>query len=199
MPDNKPLDARLAAKLVYPLRHSAITPNHLTTLRLLFGVGACALLSSGDPGLVNAGALCFAISNFLDHTDGELARITGKVSKFGHYYDLASDAIVDILLFIGIGIYLMHSALGAWALPMGIFAGVSVAAIFQLRLMISNLTGKEQIDQPNIGLFEIEDVFYLLPLVTFFDVLQPFLIVATVGAPAFALWTLRDYLKIKRG
>ena len=199
MPDNKPLDARLAAKLVYPLRHSAITPNHLTTLRLLFGVGACALLSSGDPGLVNAGALCFAISNFLDHTDGELARITGKVSKFGHYNDLASDAIVDILLFIGIGICLMHSALGAWALPMGIFAGVSVAAIFQLRLMISNLTGKEQIDQPNIGLFEIEDVFYLLPLVTFFDVLQPFLIVATVGAPAFALWTLRDYLKIKRG
>ena len=199
MPDNKPLDARLAAKLVYPLRHTAITPNHLTTLRLLFGVSACALISSGDPGQVNAGALCFAISNFLDHTDGELARITGKVSKFGHYYDLASDAIVDILLFIGIGICLMHSPLGAWALPMGIFAGVSVAAIFQLRLMISNMTGKEQIDQPNIGLFEIEDVFYLLPLITFLDVLQPFLIVATIGAPVFALWTLRDYLKIKHG
>ena len=82
---------------------------------------------------------------------------------------------------------------------MGIFAGVSVAAIFQLRLMISNMTGKDQIEQPNIGLFEIEDVFYLLPLITFFDVLQPFLIVATIGAPAFALWTLRDYLRHKRG
>ena len=82
---------------------------------------------------------------------------------------------------------------------MGIFAGVSVAAIFQLRLMISNMTGKEQIDQPNIGLFEIEDVFYLLPLVTLFDVLQSFLIVAAVGAPLFAIWTLRAYLKIKRG
>ena len=199
MPDNKPLDARLAAKLVYPLRHSAVTPNHLTTARLLTGVVACALLSSGDPGWANAGALCIVISTFLDHADGELARITGKVSKFGHYYDLASDSIVDILLFIGIGICLMHSPLGAWALPMGIFAGVSVAAIFQLRLMISNMTGKEQIDQPNIGLFEIEDVFYLLPLVTFFDVLRSFLIVAAVGAPLFAIWTLRAYLKIKRG
>ena len=198
MPDNKPLDARLAAKLVYPLRHSAVTPNHLTTARLLTGVVACALLSSGDPGWAHVGALCFALSNFLDHTDGELARLTGNVTKYGHYYDLASDAVVDILLFIGIGVGLMHGNLGAWTLPMGIFAGVSVAAIFQLRLMISNITGKEQIDQPNIGLFEIEDVFYLLPLVTFFDVLQPFLIVATVGAPLFAIWTLRAYLRLKR-
>ena len=198
MPENKPLDARLAARLVHPLRDSAITPNHLTTARLLAGVIACVLISTGEPNLVNAGALCFALSNFLDHTDGELARITGKTSKFGHYYDLASDAVVDILLFIGIGICLMHGPMGARALPMGIFAGVSVAAIFQLRLMISNMTGKEQIDQPNIGLFEIEDVFYLLPLFTFFDVLYPFLIVAAIGAPAFALWTLRDYLRLNR-
>ena len=197
MPENKPLDARLAARLVNPLRDSAITPNHLTTARLLTGIIACVLLSTGEPNLVNAGALFFALSNFLDHTDGELARITGKTSRFGHFYDLASDAVVDILLFVGIGICLMHGPLGTWALPMGIFAGVSVAAIFQLRLMVGNMMGKEQIAQPNIGLFEIEDVFYLLPLVTFFDVLYPFLIVATVGAPAFALWTLRDYLRLK--
>ena len=199
MPENKPLDARLAARLVNPLRDSAITPNHLTTARLLTGIIACVLLSTGEPNLVNAGALFFALSNFLDHTDGELARITGKTSRFGHYYDLASDAVVDILLFVGIGICLVNSPLGTWALPMGIFAGVSVAAIFQLRLMIGNMMGKEKIAQPNIGLFEIEDVFYLLPLVTFFDVLYPFLIVATVGAPAFALWTLRDYLNLRRG
>ena len=134
----------------------------------------------------------------LDHTDGELARITGKTSRFGHYYDLASDAVVDILLFIGIGICLMHGPLGAWALPMGIFAGVSVAVIFQLRLMISNMTAKSSSLNPNIGLFEVEDVFYLLPLITFFDVLYPFLIVAAIGAPAFALWTLRDYLRLSR-
>ena len=198
MPENKPLDARLAARLVNPLRDTAVMPNHLTTARLLTGVIACVLLSTGEPDLVNTGALCFALSNFLDHTDGELARITGKTSRFGHYYDLASDAVVDILLFIGIGICLMRGPLGAWALPMGIFAGVSVAVIFQLRLMISNMTGKEQIAQPNIGLFEIEDVFYLLPLITFFDVLQPFLIVAAIGAPVFALWTLRDYLRLSR-
>ena len=199
MYNDKPLDAKLAACLVYPLRNTAITPNHLTTVRLLTGVIACALLATGDPWLVNAGALCFALSNFLDHTDGELARITGKTSKFGHYYDLASDAVVDILLFAGIGFGLMHGPLGANALLMGILAGVGVAAIFQLRLMIGNITGRFQIEQPNIGLFEIEDVFYLLPLITFFGVLQPFLIIAAIGAPVFALWTLGEYLKHRRG
>jgi phosphatidylglycerophosphate synthase len=198
MYNDKPLDAKLAAWLVYPLRNSAVTPNHLTTVRLLTGVVSCALLATGDPWLVNAGALCFALSNFLDHTDGELARITGKTSKFGHYYDLASDAVVDILLFAGIGFGLMHGPLGTGAL-MGILAGVAVAAIFQLRLMISNITGRFQIEQPNIGLFEIEDVFYLLPLITFFGLLQPFLVVAAVCAPVFALWTLGQYLKCKRG
>ena len=199
MPDNRPLDARLAAWLVYPLRNSAVTPNHLTTARLLFGVAACVLLSKGNYAWSNAGALCFAASAFLDHADGELARITGNKSKFGHYYDLASDAVSDILLFVGIGIGLSRGDLGTGALFMGILAGVSVAGIFHLRLMISNITGKDQPGMPNIGLFEIEDVFYLLPLVTVFELLQPFLSAAAVGAPVFALWTLRDYLGRKRG
>ena len=64
--------------------------------------------------------------------------------------------------------------------------------------MISNITGKFQIEQPNIGLFEIEDVFYLMPLITFFGLLQPFLVIAVIGAPVFALWTLRQYLGYRK-
>ena len=198
MPANKPLDARLAAWLVYPLRQTAVTPNHLTTVRMFFGITACVLLSKGGYAWSNAGALCFVISAFLDHADGELARITGNKTSFGHYYDLVSDAISDILLFVGIGIGLMGSNLGTGALFMGILAGVSVAATFQLRLLIGSMTGQRQVEQPNIGWLEIEDVFYLLPLVTFFDVLQAFLIIAAIGAPVFALWTLGKYLRTRR-
>lgn len=199
MHNNKPLDARLAAWLVYPLRDTAVTPNHLTTVRLLTGLAACALLATGDPWLVNGGAWCLALSNFLDHTDGELARVSGKTSKAGHYYDLDSDALINILLFASIGIGLMHGPLGTGALFMGILAGAGVAAIFLLRVMIGNMAGKSRLRQPGIGLFEIEDVFYLLPLITIFGVLQPFLIIAAIGAPLFALWTLGEYLKHRRG
>ena len=75
---------------------------------------------------------------------------------------------------------------------------MAVAAIFHIRLLIEDIVGKNQHRQPNIGLLEIEDVFYLLPLITWFDLLQPFLILAAVGAPSFALWTLRAYLIMKR-
>ena len=41
---------------------------------------------------------------FLDHTDDELARMSGKSRRIGHLYDLASDALMTILLFIAIGV-----------------------------------------------------------------------------------------------
>ena len=195
--NSKPIDARLAGKLVYPLRHSRVTPNHLTTLRLAFGICAAVFFGLGSYAWANAAAICFVISNFLDHADGELARLTGNMSKTGHYYDLASDAVVNILLFIGIGIGLMQGNLGGFALSMGIVAGVAVAAVFHMRLYIEDTLGKDDARQPNIGLLEAEDILYLLPLVTFFDLLKPFLIMATIGAPLFSLWVLREYLALK--
>ena len=198
--NDKPWDARLAYKLVYPLRNSWLTPNHLTSARLLFGIFAAAGFSTGNYFWTNIGALCFVISNFLDHSDGELARLTGKTSNSGHYFDLASDAIVNIILFIGIGIGLMHSQLGFWALFMGMLSGLSVAAIFHMRNEIEKSLGKGDARQPNIGIIEAEDVLYLLPLVTLMGWLNPFLVLATAGAPAFALWTLKEFreLRIKK-
>ena len=58
----------------------------------------------GTYGWSNVGALLLMVSNFLDHTDGELARISGKATRIGHLYDLVSDAMVTILLFIAMGV-----------------------------------------------------------------------------------------------
>lgn len=197
-PERKPLDARLARWLVRPLRHTWVTPNHLTTLRLLLGLCACACLARGGYGWANAGALCFALSHFLDHADGELARLTGNMSKAGHRYDLASDALVNVLLFASLGLGLMHGGMGAAALPLGLLAGLAVAAVFHMRIVIEDALGRDGARQPNIGVAESEDVLYLLPVVAFFDQLTPFLLAASIGAPLFALWVLRDYLALKR-
>lgn len=77
--------------LVRPLIKTWVTPNHLTTLRLLAGLAGVAALADGSYRWTNVGALLFVLSNFLDHTDGELARMSGKTSRFGHAYDLACD------------------------------------------------------------------------------------------------------------
>ncbi len=167
-------------------------------LRLLVGIMACCTFAVGNYFWSNIGAICFVLSNFLDHTDGEFARLTGKMTKVGHYFDLASDAIVNILLFLGIGIGLMHSNLANFALPMGFIAGVSVAAVFHMRMIIEQEQGKAEVRQPHLGVLEIEDILYLLPVVTIIDQLVPFLTLASFGAPIFLLWVLKEFLILNK-
>ncbi len=191
--DDKPWDAQLAFRMVYPLRKSWLQPNHLTTLRLTFGLTAALLFSTGAPWLANLAAFAFLISNFLDHADGELARITGSTSRFGHYYDLSCDAAINIALFIGIGIGLRHGDFGSWSIIMGGIAGISISCIFLLRNIIESKIGKPGARQPHFAGFEAEDVLYLLPVVTILEALEPFLLAATVGAPCFALFVIHEY------
>ncbi|NJM70741.1 MAG: CDP-alcohol phosphatidyltransferase family protein [Scytonema sp. RU_4_4] len=189
----KSWDAQLAYWLVKPLKDSWIHPNHLTTVRLVTGLLATAALAIGSLTWANIGAWLFVLSNFLDHTDGELARLSEKSSKWGHQYDLASDAIIHVLLFVGIGYGLMNSELGWWALLMGIISGVSVAYIFHLRNEMEQQLGKDETRQPNFAGFDIEDILYLFPVVTLFNGLVPLLIAATIGAPIFAVFSFWQY------
>ncbi|MBH03634.1 MAG: CDP-alcohol phosphatidyltransferase [Xanthomonadales bacterium] len=187
-PPARPLDARLARALVRPLEDTAARPNHLTTLRLALGLIAAWCVSYESLAVANIGAFVFALSNFVDHTDGELARITGASSRFGHAYDLTCDAVIHTLLFVAIGWGLEETALGMAAPVMGLVAGGAVAFIFWRHMVMEEELGKAEAKLPSAGWFEIEDVLYLFPLVTLFDVREPFLIAAFIGAPAFALW-----------
>jgi archaetidylinositol phosphate synthase len=199
---SRPWDARLARRLVTPLKDSQVTPNHLTSVRLAVGLAAAAAFLPGTYGWANLGALLLILSNFLDHTDGELARISGKSSKLGHWYDLASDAAVTILLFVAIGAGVGRNGetvLPVPAIACGAVAGAAVALTFYLRMRIESLAGKAAGRQRSLAGFETEDVLYLLPLVTLFDGVEPFLIAATIGAPMFAVWVGFDYRRVLRG
>jgi phosphatidylglycerophosphate synthase len=197
----RPWDARLARRLVTPLKDSRATPNHLTTIRLAFGLAAAAAFLPGRYGWSNVGAFLLILSNFLDHTDGELARISGKTSRIGHIYDLASDAVVTILLFLAIGVGVgvkIDTLLQMSPTLLGLVAGTAVALIFYLRMRIEQMGGKAASQQAALGGFETEDVLYLLPLVTVFNGLTPFLIAASIGAPLFAVWVIYDYRRVVR-
>jgi archaetidylinositol phosphate synthase len=197
----RPWDARLARKLVTPLKNSWVTPNHLTTVRLAVGLAGAAAFLPGAYLWSNVGALLMILSNFLDHTDGELARISGKTSRIGHIYDLASDAAVTILLFIAIGVGVGTFPKTAWQFPpvaLGLIAGCAIALIFYLRMRIENMVGKAGSKQASLGGFETEDVLYLLPLITLSNGLVPMLLAATVCAPLFAIWVVIDYRRALR-
>ena len=192
---HKPYDARLAAWLVAPLIDSRVTPNHLTFVRFVVGAAGAVLFALGSHP--NAAALLVVASNFLDHTDGELARMSGKTSRFGHYFDLASDALVTVGMFVGMGLGLV-ATLGAKASWMGASAGIAVAGIFHLRNVIENRHGKTATRQPRFAGFEAEDVLYLIPIVTLSGGLSGFLHAAAIGAPIAFCIVLAQYIAIGR-
>jgi archaetidylinositol phosphate synthase len=196
---HRPWDARLARWLVAPLQHSWVVPNHLTTVRLLVGLAAAAAFVPGTYGWSNVAALLLVLSNFLDHADGELARVSGKTSRFGHVYDLASDALVTILLFVAIGVGIGARPGMPFAFSLvGAIAGGAVAFIFYVRMRIEDLAGKAATRQTALVGFETEDVMYLIPLVTLCNGLVPMLEAAAICAPLYAIWAVFEYRRVTR-
>jgi len=111
---------------------------------------------------------------------------------------------VTVLLFGGLGYGVQAASVQGWiglSVPpflLGCVAGVAVALIFFLRMRIEEMEGKAGTKQGSVGGFETEDVLYLLPLVTLFSGVTPFLIAASVGAPLFAAWVVIDYRRVVR-
>ncbi|MGP4002144.1 CDP-alcohol phosphatidyltransferase family protein [Streptomyces sp. 8N706] len=69
------------------------TPNQITWLALLLGLGAAACFAAGSWGWLLAGAALYHVSFILDCMDGKLARLTGTDSVFGAWLDYVFDRV----------------------------------------------------------------------------------------------------------
>jgi len=186
---------RIARVMVKPLVGSAVTPNHLTTLRLLTGLGACAALAVGHRSYDVWGGVLWVLSAFLDRADGELARLAGTQTRWGHLYDYACDVAVTALFFIAVGFGLRHGALGIWAVCLGIVSGISVAAASLFSEALERRNGNGEKAYEGAGGFDFDDILYLFGPVAWLSLLSPLLVGAAVGGPAFAIWT---WLRLRR-
>jgi archaetidylinositol phosphate synthase len=187
----KPWDARLAALLVRPLVRTRVHPNHLTTLSLLTGLAAAALYGTADRHAANWGATLYVLTNLLDHADGELARLAGKTSVAGGFFDRLTDLVVRASLFMGMGLGLRGGRLGDWAIVAGVAAAAAFVVTFALRSELARLEVAGALDQPSGGGFDLGDVLYVVAPLTWLGALDPFLVAAGIGAPAFCVWTAR--------
>lgn len=186
---------KIARVCILPLVNSPITPNHLTTIRLITGVAACGLFTIGTTEWNLYGGCLWILSAFMDRADGELARVSGKTSPWGHKYDYFSDVFVTALFFFGIGIGLRDSTLlnlnlGLWTIVMGVSASAGVIAA-EILAEIIDQSQKDTGDKAYAGFagFDFDDVLYLFAPVVWLNLHLPFLIGASVGAPIFALLT----------
>lgn len=193
---------RLARPLVTPLIGTGITPNHLTTARLVSGLLAAAALLPGTPHWTAWAGWLWLVSAFLDRADGELARVGNMATPEGHAWDCLVDNIVNPVFFVAIGIGLRHSFLGHWAILLGLLSGASLylcgywseALERRQNFTVKAYTGA-------FG-FDPDDLLYLLAPLAWLDWLMPILLGSAVGATAMMVltgWRLRRLIVAQRG
>ncbi|MBA2410170.1 MAG: CDP-alcohol phosphatidyltransferase family protein [Gammaproteobacteria bacterium] len=168
---------------VRPLIDTPVTPNHITTARLVTGLAAAALFALDSQYWA---AAMFLLSMLLDRADGELARASGKSTARGHQYDLVTDTLCNALAFVGIGISLRHGVFGAAAIPMGIVAGAAIICILWWVTRIEQRHGRRAGELRALPRFDPDDVMIVIPAAALLDCMAPLLAAAAVGAPLFA-------------
>lgn len=92
----------LIKKIAQKLAKTPITPNFLTITSFLTLMAATLFVAYQK--LVIGGFLIF-LGGFLDGLDGELARITNKVSKMGAFLDPVTDRYGDLIILLGFLFY----------------------------------------------------------------------------------------------
>ena len=178
----------VARVLVKPLVNTSVTPNQITTLRLVTGLGAAAALAVGAEWWSKLACIVLVVSLVLDRADGELARMSGKTSEHGHKYDLLADGCSTVAVFVGLGLGLRESVLGLWAFPLGIVAGVAVAAIFWLVMQIEAHQGARAAELPGFAGFDPDDAILIVPIAIWLGWSVPLLMVAAAGAGGFCVF-----------
>ena len=188
---------KLALIFVRPLANTFVTPNHLTLLRLITGLVACYCFATGDRELMIWGGWIWVLSAFLDRTDGEFARVSGKTSAWGHKFDMFCDSATTSLFFVAGGIGLRDTELGHWAIFMGIAGGLGVlAAEYYAEQIDKRNDDPDDRAYPGFADFDFDDVLYLFAVIAWFDWFMPIVIGASIGAPAFALLTWYKWQKL---
>jgi len=131
MPDRKPRHGiELACELVFrPLAH--VVARMLAPLRVPPPAVVCAatgvgLAAAGEiaRGSLVAGAVLLQAKTVLDNADGQLARLTGRVTMFGRYLDSESDLLVDAAVFAALGL-----RIGPWLALAGFLALTFVLSV----------------------------------------------------------------------
>ena len=121
---NRPL-SYLLVKLFYPF---PITPNQISFMALLVGIGGGISFALGTPGGFFWGAVLFGLASVIDCADGMIARLKKNGTLNGRLIDGLVDYMVTISVFFGLVIGLSKAtASGQMDLPLNPWLLVSLA------------------------------------------------------------------------
>lgn len=121
----KPVDAAVKP-IGQALKKTGLTPDHLTIVGLLVGIGAGVAIGAGRLWL---GAALVVLAALPDLLDGALAKAAGSSSQRGAFFDSTVDRVTDMFLLGGIAWYFAVDPDAAPELPVLPFAIAGVSSL----------------------------------------------------------------------
>ena len=120
---------RILNAMVRGLAAAGVHPNILTAIGVCINVGCGVLFGIGEffwAGIV------LIVANVFDMLDGNVARQTGNVTKFGGFLDSSLDRLSDMVAFLGIMVFYagntpQHSIVNVILAGVGMIASVMVS------------------------------------------------------------------------
>jgi CDP-diacylglycerol---glycerol-3-phosphate 3-phosphatidyltransferase len=120
---------RIIDAMVRWLAHGHINPNILTVIGVAINVGSGLLFGYGKffwAGIV------LIVANLFDMLDGQVARLSGRVTRFGGFLDSSLDRLSDMVVFVGLMVFYardtqFHSTLNVFLAGAGLMGSVMVS------------------------------------------------------------------------
>ena len=111
------------------LAYGHINPNILTVIGVSLNVGCGLLFGMGR--FFSAG-IALIVANLFDMLDGQVARLSGRVTRFGGFLDSSLDRLSDMVVFVGLMVFYArdlesHSTLNVFLAGAGLMGSVMVS------------------------------------------------------------------------
>jgi len=120
---------RIIDAIVRWLAKGHISPNVLTVIGVSLNVG-CGLLFG--LGRFFWAGIALVVANLFDMLDGQVARLSGRVTRFGGFLDSSLDRLSDMVVFVGLMVFYArdtpdHSTLNVFLAGAGLMGSVMVS------------------------------------------------------------------------
>jgi CDP-diacylglycerol--glycerol-3-phosphate 3-phosphatidyltransferase len=93
---------RIISAMVRWLAYGGINPNYLTVIGVSINIGCGLLFGFGH--FFWAGVILI-VANLFDMLDGQVARLSGRVTRFGGFLDSSLDRLSDMVVFLGLMVF----------------------------------------------------------------------------------------------
>jgi len=151
---------------------TGLSANFWTFVGLGFALLSAVVYGLGvESGLIIGGVLLL-VSGFFDMIDGQVARITGKTSKKGSYFDSMFDKIAETAIFLGI-------LVGGYAEPYLVLLAIT------LSLLVSYARAKSDalnIKLQGVGIGERAERLLVIAIIGIIGYMEPAVLIVVVIA-----------------